>query len=518
MNDSIKKSTNQSINQSNNAESNDLSHESSHESNFESNLESKWLKAFSNEKKSIPIKIISADAKGLPSFKSLKLSEFQKNWIQTQNFQGNPGQFILVPEEKTGAIQKVIYVQSSDFWDFGRLAEQLPKGQYELIGGDENLNLDLVYLAWGLSHYKFDRFLNKKASDKKLPQATLKPLADPLSQKKLEDQLEAIYLVRDLVNTPAESLGPEELQAVMAKVSTENGAELKGVIGEELLTQNFPAIHAVGRAAGEGRAPRLLHLSWENKTKHKTKAKNPVICLVGKGVCFDTGGLDIKDPAGMLTMKKDMGGAAHALALGQWMMKANLPISLHVIVPAVENSIAGNSYRPGDVISTRKNLTVEIVNTDAEGRVILSDALAYAEELKPDLLIDFATLTGAARVALGPELPVIYASDRKLSRSLLESGEKVSDLMWELPLYQPYREYFKSDIADMTNSALTSHAGSITAALFLQSFVNKNTPWIHVDVMAWNTSSRSSRPKGGEAQSIRAFFDFIFNFIVDFIG
>ena len=256
----------------------------------------------------------------------------------------------------------------------------------------------------------------------------------------------------------------------------------------------------MGRAAS--RAPRLLHLSWGNP-------KHPVICLVGKGVCFDTGGLNIKEDTGMALMKKDMGGAAHVIALGQWIMKSNWPVCLHVIVPAVENSISSQSYRPGDVFKTRKGLNIEIVNTDAEGRVILSDALAYAEELKPKLLIDFATLTGAARVALGPELPAIYASETADVQSLLEMGRRYQDPMWQLPLHQPYREYFKSDIADMTNFGSTGHAGSITAALFLESFVQPKTAWIHVDVMAWNSSAKPTCPKGGEAQGLRAMYEWI---------
>jgi leucyl aminopeptidase len=480
------------------------------------NLWNQAFSSFSSEKNAefFKIRVISPflfeeGLQNLQDLEFLGLSKFEKNWLKTQNFEGKPGQFFLVPEEKTGRLKEVWYVQHSDPWDFAKLSDHLPMGQYEISDETQNnfknksankiekFDLDFAYLVWGLAFYRFDRFINKSR-----PKATLKIFPEGARKTALENQLEAIYLVRDLVNTPAESLGPEELQAVMAKIATENKAELKGIIGDELLTQNFPAIHAVGRAAGPSRAPRLLHLSWGNP-------QNPLICLVGKGVCFDTGGLNIKDSTGMSTMKKDMGGAAHALALGQWIMKSNLPVFLHVIVPAVENSISGNSYRPGDVIQTRKGLTVEIVNTDAEGRVILSDALAYANELDPKLLIDFATLTGAARVALGPDLPVIYASDKNLAKALLEQGEENKDLLWELPLYQPYREYFKSDIADMTNSALTSHAGSITAALFLESFVEKKTPWVHVDVMAWNPAARVARPKGGEAQGLRAFYYWI---------
>jgi leucyl aminopeptidase len=430
--------------------------------------------------------------------KNLKLSSFEKNYLDLQGFEGKSGQFVLVPEEKTGMLKEVFYVLHSDPWDFAKLADHLPSGVYQITDETQGkFDEDFAYLAWGLAFYRFDRFVKKSK-----PSPKLQAFTDPLRNKALEHQLEAICLVRDLVNTPAESFGPEELQAVMSTVALEHHAVLKGIIGDDLIAQNFPAIHAVGRAAGEGRAPRLLHLSWGNP-------KHPVVCVVGKGVCFDTGGLNIKDSAGMSTMKKDMGGAAHAIALGQWLIRSKLPICLHVIVPAVENSISGESYRPGDVIQTRKKLTVEIVNTDAEGRVILSDALAYANELNPELIIDFATLTGAARVALGPDLPVIYASDRKIAHSLLSHAESQKDRLWELPLYQPYREYFKSDIADMTNCGSTSHAGSITAALFLESFVDSKTPWVHVDVMAWNPSGRIARPKGGEAQGLRAFYSWI---------
>jgi leucyl aminopeptidase len=313
--------------------------------------------------------------------------------------------------------------------------------------------------------------------------------------KEALDMAAAVRLVRDLVNTPAEDLGPEELSAVVREQAELFGGKFTEWVGDELLEANFPAIHAVGRAAT--RAPRLLEIRWGQR-------KNPRLALVGKGVCFDSGGLDIKSHDGMRLMKKDMGGAAHAIALARLVMQRKLPVSLHLLVPTVENAISGNAYRPGDVVPTRKGFNVEVGNTDAEGRVILCDALAYAVEGKPRTLVDFATLTGAARVALGPELPVLFCNDERLAAKLEAGAEAVEEPLWRLPLWRSYRRLFDSDIADFSNSGRSGYAGAIVAALFLDYFVPRDVAWAHFDVFSWNDVSRPGRPVGGEAQTLRS--------------
>jgi leucyl aminopeptidase len=312
--------------------------------------------------------------------------------------------------------------------------------------------------------------------------------------------LEGNFLTRDLVNTPTEHLGPEQLAEAVVAEAARFDARCRVITGEELLTGNFPAIHAVGRASAS--APRLVELSWGD-------AHAPLLALVGKGVCFDSGGLDLKNASGMALMKKDMGGAAHALALARLVMEHALPVRLLVLIPAVENSVSGNAYRPGDVIATRKGLSVEIGNTDAEGRVVLSDALAYACEHEPDLIIDFATLTGAARVALGADLPPLFSNRREVAQAIQQAGDEIEDPLWTMPLYQPYVEQIKSPIADLNNSSKSPYGGCITAALFLEQFVTRDTPWVHIDTFAWNQSNRSGRPEGGEALGLRAAFRFL---------
>ncbi len=307
-------------------------------------------------------------------------------------------------------------------------------------------------------------------------------------------------LVRDLVNTPTEHMGPSELADAVMLEADRFGAEVVCVAGDELLTENFPAIHAVGRASH--RKPRLLELNWGNEDA-------PVLALVGKGVCFDTGGLDLKPAAGMLLMKKDMGGAAHALALARLVMENNLPVRLKLLIPAVENAVAGNAYRPGDVIPSRKGLSIEIGNTDAEGRVVLSDALAYACESLPDLVIDFATLTGAARIALGADLPPLFSNRDEVAEGIQQAGDESEDPLWTMPLYQPYRKLIESPIADINNAGKSSFGGCITAALFLEHFVDPAISWVHIDTFAWNQSDRPGRPQGGEALGLRAVFRYL---------
>jgi leucyl aminopeptidase len=305
---------------------------------------------------------------------------------------------------------------------------------------------------------------------------------------------------RDLVNTPAEHMGPEALAKAVQMVAKQHGASFKQIVGDALLKQNFPAIHAVGRAST--RAPRLIELSWG-------KPKDPLLSIVGKGVCFDTGGLDIKGAEGMRQMKKDMGGAANALGLATLVMALKLPVRLQLLIPAVENSIAGNAYRPGDVIKTRKGLHIEIGNTDAEGRVVLSDALAYASESKPELIIDLATLTGAARVALGAQLPALFAKHHDTARDLVDLGMKLDDPLWHMPLWAPYKAGIESTIGDIVNTGKSALAGAINAALFLEYFVPENQDWLHIDLFAWNDTARPGRPIGGEAQTIRTLLAYL---------
>ena len=322
-------------------------------------------------------------------------------------------------------------------------------------------------------------------------------LAAPAFDAETFDLLAACVRVRDLVNTPTEHMGPDELEAAARAIAQAHGAAIEVIAGDELLARNYPAIHAVGRASH--RAPRLIELRWGD-------AAHPHVAFCGKGVCFDTGGLDIKGAAGMRNMKKDMGGAAHALALAELVMARKLPLRITLLIAAVENAIGPNAFRPGEVIATRKGVSVEIDNTDAEGRIVLSDALTRACELAPDLLLDFATLTGAARIALGPDLPAMYANDETVAHDWLAAGQQVRDPLWRMPLWRPYLRYLTSGIADLANSSNTSMAGSVTAALFLERFVAEGTRWAHLDVYAWNDSDRPGKPAGGEAQGLRACF------------
>jgi leucyl aminopeptidase len=347
-------------------------------------------------------------------------------------------------------------------------------------------------LGWLLGQYSFDRYRAPK--EKKGPRVLLTP--EPARIDETVRLAEATFLVRDLVNTPAGDLGPAELEAAARAVADECGAEVTVTAGKAL-KDGFPMIHAVGQAAIESRAPRLIELRWGDR-------RHPKLALVGKGVCFDSGGLDIKPASGMRLMKKDMGGAAHALALARLVIGARLAVRLHLLIPAVENAVSGAAFRPGDVLRSRKGLTVEIGNTDAEGRLILGDALTRAAESAPDLILDFATLTGAARVALGPDLPALFANDDALAAALLDAGTAVSDPVWRMPLWAEYDELFASDIADFANASDGGFAGAVTAALFLRKFVPEEIPWAHFDTFAWRASSRPGRPKGGDALGLRA--------------
>lgn len=368
------------------------------------------------------------------------------------------------------------------------LGEQLPEGSYRLASGEPGAAM----LGWMLAQYRFDRY--RKDDSVQGPRVLL--TGEPGRIDEMVRLAEATFKVRDLVNTPAADMGPEQLESEIAALAKASGGTLTITRGDPL-EQGYPMIHAVGMAAARGREPRLIELEWGN-------ADHPRLALVGKGVCFDTGGLDLKPSAGMRLMKKDMGGAAHAIALAGLIIAQRLPVRLHLLVAAVENAVAGNAFRPGDVLRTRKGLTVENTNTDAEGRLILGDALARAVEGEPELILDFATLTGAARVALGPDLPALFANDDALAAALLDAGDGVRDPLWRLPLWDGYDEMLKSDIADMVNAPDGPFAGPITAALFLRRFVPKTIGWAHLDLFAWRPAAKPGRPKGGDAMGLRA--------------
>ena len=364
----------------------------------------------------------------------------------------------------------------------------MPEGSYRIDGG---AGAGVGLLGWLLGQYRFDRY---RASEDAGTRVLL--TAEPARIAEAVRLAAATASVRDLVNTGAGDLGPQQLEDAAATLARETGATLTVTRGDTLAT-GYPMIHAVGQAAAKDRAPRLIELEWGDPA-------HPRIAIIGKGVTFDTGGLDIKPSAGMRLMKKDMGGAAHALALARLVIEARLKVRLHLLIPAVENAIAGNAFRPGDVLRTRSGLTVENTNTDAEGRLILGDALTRAGEAAPELILDFATLTGAARVALGPDLPPLFTDDEPLAADLLAAGMAAEDPMWRLPLWDGYDELLKSDVADMVNAPEGGFAGAITAALFLRRFVPAGVAWAHLDVFAWRPTARPGRPKGGDAYALRA--------------
>ena len=413
----------------------------------------------------------------------------QRQWLATLGFNGAPDTHALLPDEQ-GRLQAVwAGVRSTDHpWALAALPRNLPAGRYRL--GSEGLvaETQAAAMSWQLGAYAFSRY---KAPKREAAELLIAP-DDAARHGLLLAQV--IADTRDLVNTPAEHLGPAELAAAVQQVAQAHSARFRQTVGDDLLKAGFPAIHAVGRAATQ--APRLIELNWG-------RPKAPRITLVGKGVCFDSGGLDIKSPEGMRQMKKDMGGAANALGLAALIMSLKLDVRLQLLIPAVENAIAGNAYRPGDVIPTRAGLHIEIGNTDAEGRVILCDALAYGAESEPELLIDLATLTGAARVALGGQLPALFCRDMTLARELVDRSLALHDPLWHLPLWRDYHAGIESDIADIVNTGRGPQAGAINAALFLDDFVPAGIPWLHIDLYAWNDGARPGRPAGGEAQTIR---------------
>lgn len=418
----------------------------------------------------------------------------QAKWVSGHGFDASAGQSCAVPDA-SGAVAAWLLGtdENGPLHRLCQLAAELPQGTYRLECDWPRQQRVQASLGWGLALYRFDRY---KSNNRTLPVLLL----DDDVENEVRSLHQAQVLVRDLVNTPTEHMGPEQLANAVAREADQFEAETDFVTGEDLLTRNFPAIHAVGRASSN--QPRLLDMRWGAEDQ-------PELVLVGKGVCFDTGGLDLKSAAGMALMKKDMGGAAHALALARLVMEHKLPVRLKLLIPAVENAVSGNAYRPGDVVTTRKGLTVEIGNTDAEGRVVLSDALAYASESSPDLIIDFATLTGAARVALGADLPPLFSNRIEVARGIQQSGDEVEDPLWTMPLYQPYRKQIESPIANLNNSGSSSYGGCITAALFLEHFVDPDVAWVHIDTFAWNQADRPGRPQGGEALGLRAVFGYL---------
>ena len=432
------------------------------------------------------------DAQGLEAWLASQ-PERVRTLVAAQKFKGKAHEHAILPGDDPADWSVIAGVASREKlgpWCLAKLAEALPEGTYRLAEGIAGAAM----LGWLTAQYRFDRYRKEENGS-----GARVLLTGEVAQIEAATRLaEAVALVRDLVNTPAADMGPCDLEAAARRVAERFDAECKVTKGDAL-EQGFPMIHAVGKAADKSFAPRLIELRWGDP-------KHPKIAVVGKGICFDSGGLDIKPSSAMRLMKKDMGGAAHALALAQLIMGARLPVRLHLLIPAAENAVSGNAFRPGDILQSRKGLTVEIGNTDAEGRLVLGDALTLAGEDKPDLIIDYATLTGAARVAVGPDLPALFTNDDALAGEMDAAGGAVDDPTWRLPLWDGYAEMLKSDVADINNAGEGGFAGAITAALFLKRFVPENTPWVHLDTFAWRPSSRPGRPKGGEALGLRAAF------------
>ena len=422
---------------------------------------------------------------------------FVKGFAASSDFKAKTGQLLVVPDAE-GARAEVLFGlgEAGEAMGFRALAAKLPAGDYQIATAPAGLDRAEIALAFALGSYRFDRY--KKKGEK---QARL-VVGEGVDLAEVRSVAHACALARDMVNTPPNDMGPLQIETIAREIAEQYGAKVTVVTGEGLLEANYPAVHAVGRAADPARAPRMIEISWG-------QAGKPLVALVGKGVVFDTGGLDIKPSAGMRLMKKDMGGAAHALALGRMVMAAKLPVRLVVLVPAVENAISGDAMRPGDVLASRKGLTIEVGNTDAEGRLILADALTRAAELEPALTLDLATLTGAARMALGPQLPPFYTDDEELAGQIEAAMKAAADPMWRMPLWKPYADSLDSDVADIKNdSDAWAQAGSVTAALFLQKFAPSG-PWAHFDIFAWNPRGRPGWPSGGEVQAVRALYKMI---------
>ncbi len=419
-----------------------------------------------------------------------------RDWASQVNFKAKKAEICVVPAEKTGIMCVLLGVADrNDALQVGVLSSRLPSGRYSLVSEWSEPLLSSAAIAWGLGSYRFTRYKKAEPYGAKLFIPSLCDADD------IQRIVSATYRVRDLINTPPQDMNTHNLAAAAHMLAEECGAEFNQIEGVDLLTEHYPMIYSVGK--GSESEPYLLDLRWGKKT-------DPKLTLVGKGVCFDTGGLDLKSADGMRTMKKDMAGAAHVLGLAQMIMQAQLPVQLRVLIPAVENAISGKAYHPSDVLNSRKGLTVEVTNTDAEGRLILADALTEAAREEPDLIIDIATLTGAARVALGHEIGALFTDDEQLASDLLRHAEITRDPLWRLPLYTPYRPALDSPVADLCNAATAPYnAGAITAALFLKEFVSPDSSWAHIDIMAWNPRATSLGPEGGEANSIRAVYSYL---------
>lgn len=431
----------------------------------------------------VPMYIVKAADFNLDNY-----AKSEQAWLSLHEFSAKPGQFCCLADAE-GNLAKVI-VGADSAWALGGLAKLLPPAIYKL----EKLpkEAELFALSWALTQYQYLRYLSAKPK-------SIRQLLLPEMTEELVHFINATKLVRDLINTPAADLSPVELSESALLLAKQFSAESRVIVGDDLLEHGFPAIHAVGRAAPQ--APRLIEIDWQ-----ATAQDLPLVTLVGKGVCFDTGGLDLKNAAGMLGMKKDMGGAANVLGLAHCIMANNLPVRLKVLIPAVENSIGRDAYRPSDIIKMRSGKTVEVTNTDAEGRLVLADAITYACEFKPDLLLDMATLTGAARVAVGTEVSAAFSDNSELVQTTLAGALHWQDPVCFLPLYKPYKKMLKSNVADISNTGKSGYAGAITAALFLAEFVSEDVAWIHFDIMAANLTSGAGRPEGGEAMGLRALY------------
>ncbi len=420
-----------------------------------------------------------------------QLAAGARAFADAAGFKPKPGQYLALPgKDGLGGILFGLEAANEPNDPFlpGRLAQQLPDGIYRFANDPHDAGL--AALAFALGSYRFTRYRKAEPLGAKLdpPQS--------VDREDLERIVEAVTLARDLINTPANDMGPNELETATRNLAARHGADIKVILGKDLVSENFPLIHAVGRASE--RAPRLIDVKWGDEA-------HPHVTLVGKGVCFDTGGLDIKPESSMLNMKKDMGGAATALALAHMIMSRGLKVRLRVLIPAVDNAISGDAFRPRDIYTSRKGITVEIGNTDAEGRLVLADALALADDDEPALIADFATLTGAARVALGPEVPAFFTEDDELAGALTSHATAENDPLWRLPLWHPYEAMLESKVADINNVGSGGQAGAITAALFLRRFVSAKS-WLHFDLFAWTPSAKPGRPEGGECQVARALY------------
>ena len=447
-----------------------------------------------NERDADSIAIVPIEAHRLEDWRANAAPEASA-WVASTGFTATPDSTCLVPGRRGRLACVLVGVAAGDDpWALAGVPDAVPAGAYHLDLKWASRGLERAALGWALAAYRFERY--KKSTP---PAAVLFP-ASAGAADAARVQARAVARVRDLINTPASDMMPKDLAAAVSELAAGHGADVRVVTGAALLDEGYPAIHAVGRASAH--RPRLIDLTWGDPG-------TPRLTLVGKGVCFDTGGLDIKPASGMRLMKKDMGGAAHAIGLADLVMSAALPVRLRLLVPAVENAIAGNAYRPGDVVATRKGLTIEVDNTDAEGRIVLSDALTDGAADTPDLMIDFATLTGAARIALGTDLPAMFSNDEAVAAGIAEAGRDVHDEVWRMPLHAPYRALIESKVADIMNGSTQPYGGAITAALFLQEFVPDEIPWAHLDLMAWTTRARPARPVGGEAMALRAVFEFL---------